>query len=137
VSGIVINASITLSWCFPDEQTPMALQVLDRLKAGEQAIVPAFWSVEVLNTLLLGERRGRIKPEQTEAFLDALRVLSPTLDCVSLEQVAGPIQTICRHHRLTPYDALYIELAQRTGSPLATLDQPQRYAANALGVGCL
>lgn len=137
MSGIVIDASVTLSWCFPDEQTPMALKVLDRLNTGEQALVPAFWSVEVLNTLLLGERRGRIKPEQTEAFLDALRVLNPTLDIVSLEQVTGPIQTICRNHRLTPYDALYIELAQRTGSPLATLDQPQRDAANALGVACL
>jgi hypothetical protein len=42
--------------------------VLDRLKTGEQALVPAFWSVEILNTLLLGERKGRIAPEQTKAF---------------------------------------------------------------------
>jgi hypothetical protein len=33
-----------------------------------QALVPAFWSVEILNTLLLGERKGRIAPEQTKAF---------------------------------------------------------------------
>jgi hypothetical protein len=41
-----------------------------------------------------------------------------------LEQVAGPVQIICRDHRLAPYDALYIELAQRSGCPLAMLDQP-------------
>ena len=81
-------------------------------------------SLEVLNTLLLGERKGRINPEQTKAFLDALRVLSPAIDYASLEQVA-------------PYDALYVELAQRSGCPLATLDQPQRQAARALGVHCL
>jgi predicted nucleic acid-binding protein len=123
VTGIVIDASVTLSWCFPDEQTPMSLNVLDRLKSGEQALVPAFWSLEVLNTLLLGERKGRINPEQTKAFLDALRVLSPAVDYASLEQVAGPVQIICRDHRLTPYDALYVELAQRSGCPLATLDR--------------
>jgi hypothetical protein len=42
VTSIVIDASVTLSWCFPDEQTPMSLNVLDRLKAGEEALVPSF-----------------------------------------------------------------------------------------------
>jgi predicted nucleic acid-binding protein len=111
--------------------------VLDRLQSGEQALVPVFWTVEVLNTLLVGERRGRITAEQTATFLDALKILNPALDYTTLEQVAGPIQIICRDHRLTPYDALYIELAQRSGCPLATLDQPQKVAAGALGVRCL
>jgi predicted nucleic acid-binding protein len=137
VTGLVIDASVTLSWCFPDEQTPLSLDVLDRLKGGEQALVPAFWSVEVLNVLLLGERKGRIAPEQTASFFDTLRALNPRMDHASLEQVAGPVQIICRDHRLTPYDALYIELALRSGLPLATLDQPQRVAAKALGVRCL
>jgi len=44
---------------------PLSISVLDRLKAGEQSVVPAFWALEVLNSLLVGERRGRIKPEQT------------------------------------------------------------------------
>lgn len=65
MSGIVIDASMALSWCFPDEQTAACIEVLDLLKAGEQAVVPAFWPLEVLNTLLVGERRGRIGPEQT------------------------------------------------------------------------
>lgn len=32
----------SLSWCFPDEQTPLSLNVLERLKAREQALVPSF-----------------------------------------------------------------------------------------------
>jgi predicted nucleic acid-binding protein len=137
LNRIVVDASVTLSWCFPDEQTDSSLRVLDRLQSGEKALVPAFWAVEVLNTLLVGERRGRITAEQTGAFLDTLKILNPALDYATLEQVAGPIQIICRDHRLTPYDALYIELAQRSGCPLATLDQPQKDAAGALGVRCL
>jgi predicted nucleic acid-binding protein len=89
VTYIVIDASVTLSWCFADEQTAMSMAVLDRLKSGEQALVPAFWALEVLNTLLVGERRGRITPEQAGLFFDTLRVLNPTLDYASLEQVAG------------------------------------------------
>jgi predicted nucleic acid-binding protein len=137
LTGIVVDASVALSWCFPDEQTDASMSVLDRLKTGERALVPAFWAVEVLNTLLVGERKGRITAEQTGAFFDTLKILNPTLDYASLEQVAGPVQIICRDHRLTPYDALYIELALRSGCPLATLDQPQREAASSLGIHCL
>ena len=137
MNGIVIDASITLSWCFPDEQTALSLAVLDRLKAGESALVPAFWSVEVLNSLLVGERRGRISAKQTQAFLRNIEALRPTLDHASLEQVVGPVQMLCRDHGLAPYDALYVELAMRTQCPLATLDQPQQEAAKVLGIECL
>jgi len=135
--AIVVDASVTLSWCFPDEQTPLSLQVLDRLNAGEEALVPAFWPVEVLNSLLVGERRGRISTEQTRAFLRNLKVLQPTIDHASLEQVFGTVQMLCRDHGLTPYDALYVELAQRSKWPLATLDQSQKDAANALNIDSL
>jgi predicted nucleic acid-binding protein len=111
--------------------------VLDQLQSGGQALVPAFWALEVLNSLLVGERKGRIAPEQTATFLNALKILNPALDYVTLVQVVGSVQIICRDYRLTPYDALYIELAQRLCCPLATLDQAQRDAATALGVHCL
>lgn len=137
MNEIVVDASITLSWCFPDEQTPLSLAVLDRLKAGDAAIVPAFWSVEILNSLLVGERRGRITAEQTQTFLRSLQALRPTLDNATLDRVTGPVQKLCRDHGLAPYDALYVDLAMRKKCPLATLDQPQRNAAMALGIQCL
>jgi len=137
VSWIVLDASITLSWCFPDEQTPSALGVLDLLKAGDQALVPAFWCSEILNSLLVGERKGRISADQTRAFLADLRALRPTLDDASLERVFQDTQALCRQHGLASYDALYVELAMRSGSPLATLDKNQRDAALAVGVACL
>jgi predicted nucleic acid-binding protein len=137
LSQIVVDASITLSWCFADEQTPLSLKVLERLKAGDQALVPFFWSLEVLNSLLVGERRGRISPEQTRAFLGDLGVLSPSFDHPSMEQINGPVQKLSRDHGLTPYDALYIELAMRTNCPLATQDQAQKNAAAAVKIECL
>lgn len=61
MSWIVEDASVTLSWCFPDEQTPSAMGVLDLLRAGEQALVPAFWCSEVLNSWLVGELSASAK----------------------------------------------------------------------------
>jgi len=137
VSWIVLDASVTLSWCFPDEQTPSAMGVLDLLKAGDQALVPAFWCSEVLNSLLVGERRGRITANQTQSFLEDLLALRPTLDHASLERVFQDNQALCRQYGLASYDALYVELAKRSRSPLATLDKSQREAALAVGVICL
>ena len=86
---------------------------------------------------MIGEKRGRISPEQTQAFLGEMLALHAIVDYASLEQVCGPVQAICRNHRLTPYDALYIEPAMRSRCPLATLDHFQQEAAEALDVQCL
>ncbi len=137
MSWIVLDASVALSWCFPDEQTASAVAVLDLLKAGEQLLVPAFWCSEILNSLLVGERRGRISASQTRAFLEDLGALQPTLDDASLERVFQDNHALCRQYGLAAYDALYVELAMRSRSPLATLDKIQREAALAVGVTCL
>jgi predicted nucleic acid-binding protein len=100
-------------------------------------LVPAFWCSEVLNSLLVGERKGRISADQTRAFLAALSALRPKLDDAPLARVFQDVQTLCRQHGLASYDALYVELAMRSGSPLATLDKNQRDAAVAVGVTCL
>jgi predicted nucleic acid-binding protein len=103
--------------------------VLERLSAGEQALVPSFRALEVLNTLLVGERRGRITAADARSFIEKLRLLKPMFDHAA-RRFAGIIH-------LTPYDAIYVDLALRIGCPLATLDRPQRDAATALGVVCL
>ena len=47
--------------------------------------------------------------------------MRPTLsDNASIEQVFGTVQKLCREQNLTPYDALYVELALRMKCPLAT-----------------
>ena len=137
MSWIVLDASVTLAWCFSDEQTPAAMKVLDLLKAGDRVLVPAFWCSEILNSLLVSERKRRISAAQSQAFLADLAALRPTLDDCPLQRVFQDIQVLCRQHGLAPYDALYIELALRSRSPLATLDKDQRNAAAAIGVTCL
>ena len=55
MSWIALDASVTLSWCFPDEQPATSVGVVGMLKAQNQVLVPAFWFSEVLNSLHVGD----------------------------------------------------------------------------------
>ena len=54
--GLVVDSSVAIAWCFPDERDTYSLSVLDALVL-ERAIVPDLWHLEVANTLVVGERR--------------------------------------------------------------------------------
>jgi predicted nucleic acid-binding protein len=64
-------------------------------------------------------------------FLQELQRIAVAIDAPPLEnQVLG----LARQHRLTVYDAAYLELAMREALPLATLDTALADAARAEGV---
>lgn len=132
----VVDTSIALSWCFEDERTPETLALLVRI--GESgAFAPQHWPTEVLNGLMMAERRKRVTRDQRRRLGVFLRDLPITLDEETIAQVWVATQDLAERFRLTVYDAIYLELAHRRGLPLATLDQEMRTAAGALGVGVL
>jgi predicted nucleic acid-binding protein len=101
-------------------------------------IVPAFWRHEMLNALLVGERRERLTPELTQAFIDDLDRLPVDVDLLATSSVVfKATQALCRKHRLTAYDAAYLEIAIREANALATVDEDLRRAAVAEGVQVL
>jgi predicted nucleic acid-binding protein len=138
VSRFVLDASVVLSWCFPDEKAQKAEEVSERIAAGDRAVVTAFWPHEVLNALLVGERRKRLTSELTGAFLQDLKRVAVDVDTASTAtDVFQIIQELCRKHRLTSYDAAYLELAMRERHPLATVDDDLAKAAQAEGIRLL
>jgi hypothetical protein len=62
--AFVIDASATLPWRFADEATPWTEALLDRVEAGEDALVPAHWPIEIINSLLMAQRRGPVTEAQ-------------------------------------------------------------------------
>jgi predicted nucleic acid-binding protein len=128
VAGVVLDSSVVLSWCLPDEGAldPDDVQIL---VAARGAIVPGHWSLEVANVLLMAERRGRIDAHFRRAALDDLALLPITVD-IETPARAWTAET----HRLTVYDAAYLELAGRRMLPLATLDAALRRAGEAMGI---
>jgi predicted nucleic acid-binding protein len=123
----VLDASVAACWAFEDEDHPTATLALERIRS-DQARVPSLWWFEVRNTLIINERRGRLAEADTAAFLRGLSRLGVTVD--RLPEEAG-VMTLARKHRLSVFDASYLELAQREALPLATLDADLIRAARA------
>ncbi len=127
---VVPDASIVLPAAFSDEQRAAADAVIDRVTV-EGGVAPAIWWFEVRNALLMGERRGRLKASQTTAFLARLARLRIEIDRFPAEV---KLLALARQHRLTVYDAAYLELAVRVGATLATGDAALMAAARREGV---
>lgn len=131
--GLVIDSSISIAWCFPDEQDDYSQAVLDAL-SSTQAFVPHLWHLEVANTLLVGERRKRSTQANTVAWLGFLSALPITVDTETNTHAFGNTLNLARDHGLSAYDAAYLDLAMRLAFPLATLDDKLKTAARAVGV---
>jgi predicted nucleic acid-binding protein len=123
VSRFVLDASVVLSWCFPDENAAMAQHVAGLFKQGDTAVAPSFWPHEVLSALLVGEKRKRISRALVKSFLDDLAKLPIVPEQFPAGVVFGRLQRLSREHGLTAYDAAYLDLALDSGLPLATLDE--------------
>jgi predicted nucleic acid-binding protein len=128
--SLVIDSSMTLAWYFEDEKTEASLAVLKRV-ADAGAIVPALWRLEVLNGLQVAVRRGRIDSAYRDASLADLQSLVIAIDPATNRQAWSATLRLCERFGLTPYDAAYLELAQRRQLPLATLDAALVRAARA------
>ena len=134
--SFVLDSSVALSWCFEDERTPATKALLERV--GETgAVAPQPWPLEVLNGLMMAERRQRIDASKRRQLADFLHDLPITLDPDTTMQIWQATQGLAERFRLTVYDAVYLELAQRIRLPLASLDQDLRIACVALGVALL
>jgi predicted nucleic acid-binding protein len=123
----VLDASIAACWCFKDEQSEKADLAFDLLEA-DYALVPALWWFEVRNIVLVGERRNRTSTEEVNGFLDRLGRMTIS---ISVLPQSSDVIDLARQHRLSFYDAAYLELAKREAMPLATLDKTLVDAARA------
>ena len=132
----VVDSSLALAWCFEDEQTAPIMALLDRV-AEAGAVAPQLWPYEVLNGLFMAERRRRLDRVRRRQLAELLRGLPIEIDAETAGQAWNASSAIAEKFRLTSYDAAYLELAQRRGLPLATLDQELRRASAEVGVDLL
>jgi predicted nucleic acid-binding protein len=135
-AAFVVDCSIAMAWLFHDEATSKTAALLNRL-ATETALVPTWWFIEITNVLTMAERKGRITPTQSDAFIGDLSKLGIERDDEAVDRAFTHLLALCRTHRLTSYDAIYLDLAIRRSLPLATLDDDLRKTARKLGVGLL
>ena len=131
--SIVIDASAAVTWVYDDESDARAESALDEV-INNGGLVPQHWHLEVRNALLVGERRGRITPEEVGERLSRLSDLPLQTDTETDLETA---LDLARANNLSFYDAVYLELARRRQAALATLDGRLRRAALAEGLQTL
>lgn len=132
-ADFVLDSSVALAWYFQDEADAYADAVAARFRAA-RALVPLIWPLEVANAVLMGERRQRSTEAQAARWLGYLASLPIAVDDLTNDQAWSEVLRLGRAHRLSAYDAAYLELALRRNLPLATLDEGLQAAAGAAGV---
>ena len=133
MASVVLDCSVTVAWFFKDEFSRYSEHVRQTLLfEGAVAVTPVLWSAEVTNALFQAERRKRIEPEKVTQALDILARMPINTDLLPIGSMLRVLH-LCRTHRLTAYDALYLELALRRNIPLATQDKSLATSAIAAG----
>lgn len=127
---IVLDNSVILVWCMSDETHPAA-ESAKQAVVEHGGVVPGLWWYEIRNALVVNERRGRLAPADTHATLTDLANLGFEIDT---DHDSSVVLELARSHGLLAYDAAYLELAQRRGLKLASLDSKLCKAAEAAGV---
>ena len=138
--SIVIDASIALEWLLHDSApAPMKLanHALEKIRTGLVPLVPPIWHYEVANVSLLAMQRKGKSHENILEYYALLDELGIATDEAILTLMIEPIRKLASAHRLTVYDAAYLELAQRHGLLLATLDAELAAAALSLNLPLL
>ena len=118
----VIDTSVVMSWCFKDETNRYADGILDLLEEAT-ALVPSIWPLEVGNVLLVAERRKRLSEADSMRFITLLSELPIIVEQEPPERMIHEILTLAREHKLSSYDASYLDLAMRKGLSIATIDK--------------
>jgi predicted nucleic acid-binding protein len=101
------------------------------------AIVPSIWPLEVVNVLLVAERRKRLKQVDSLRFIALLSQLPIVVDNQQPEKEMQDLLALGRSFNLSSYDAAYLDLAIKNGCPIATKDQKLVQAAEQASVSIL
>ncbi len=122
---------MVMAWYFDDERGETALSVLDWVRE-HGAVAPVLWPYEISNAFVMAERRKRTTERQTARDLERLSLLPIEIE----DHRASPaiLAGLARKHKLSSYDAAYLELALRRRLPLATGDDRLIVAARAAGI---
>jgi predicted nucleic acid-binding protein len=119
--SFVVDNSVVMSWCFKDETNQYADAVLDCLSEAT-AFVPSIWPLEVVNVLLVAERKKRLSEADSVRFITLLSQLPIIVEHERPKRIMKDLLAFARSNNLSSYDASYLDLSMRKGISIATLD---------------
>ena len=134
--SFVLVYSVTMRWFFGDgkpQELAYAGKILDAMKHAS-ALVPVTWGLEVANVLAKAEAKALVTEARSGAFLEMLEGVDIEVDTATFAHALSDTLQLARRFKLSAYDASYLELALRSGTSLATLDEDLQKAAKKAGV---
>ena len=130
----VLDSSIALAWGLPDETSKRAERFLSRTLGINILWVPALWWYEIANALMVAQRRQRLTEADRMRLINLYGMLPIHTDTVLDSDAVRRFHSLALGFTLSVYDAAYLELAERRGLGLATLDRRLYSAAQKAGV---
>ncbi len=119
---VVVDASIAAKWVVREPDSPEAAALLRGwLVAGVQPIAPTFLAIEVANVLHRQARAGVLTRAEAEEALQLVLATVTLRDAPDRDTVRA-LQIADATGQATPYDALYLALAERAGCEYWTAD---------------
>ena len=137
MAAFVLDVSACMPWCCEDEATAASEELLGRAARRDALHVPSVWPWEMMNAVAVSVRRQRITAERAQQFFEQLAAFDFQIAPAPALAEFGQLSLLASQHRLTAYDAAYLDLARRLSLPLATLDDDLRKAARAEGIPVL
>jgi predicted nucleic acid-binding protein len=134
IRSFVADASVAIAWVHPGQATAATVAMLDAIATGATLEVPALWSLEVANALIVLQRRRKLTEDERQTALGWLRRLPLRTDQEAALIAFSRLSELAAAHDLSVYDAVYLELAQRRRLMLGCKDGPLRKAAGRVGV---
>lgn len=132
--NFIADASVAVAWVHPAQATKETDAMLQAIEDGATVEVPALWTLEVANALVVLVRRNKLAEAERQAALGCLRSLPVKIDHETTSLGLTVLSELASEHALSVYDAAYLELSKRRKLPLACKDGALREAARKSGV---
>lgn len=129
--AFVLDASVAIAWVVPSQATTYTRRIRIRAKR-EPYHVPAIFTAEVTNVLVVLERRGILSEHGAAAAAEVLGRLNPIAHPLNIG--VSELRKLAKRFSLTAYDACYLALALELRLPVACGDRPLKTALVAAGV---
>lgn len=127
---------MALAWALPDEKSAAAEKFMEQVSKDSTIamLVPALWWYEIANALTSARRRQRLSEADAVRLVELYGQLPLQTDASLGSESAWRHHALAIEHGLSAYDAAYLELAQRSGAGLASLDERLCAAARKAGL---
>lgn len=114
---IVVDASVAAKWFLPEAGADAALGLLD---GRSSLLAPDLLWAELASILWKTQRRGLLSPEEALSVIDA--ALGFPIETHTTSELVKAALTLAMETGATPYDALYLALAERESGVCITAD---------------